>query len=172
MSFLTRFSLATASSLLPLLASAQTPPAAPTTTAAAARDSVLLQAAQARQALEQRTSSFEVKARRVGRRRLVTRGYARLGAPAGTAGQDRLLWKKVLVHRRNGGTLEKFSGYQSRHTALRETRHNGHLSYLKLMRYQTIPFKSKPAAVLVGQLTADGYVRWKNQYYILPAHTL
>jgi hypothetical protein len=122
-----------------------------------------------RQALENRTNSFQVKAWHAGRRRVVTRGYGLQGAAASS---QRLLWKKVLVHRRTGSTLERFSGYQGSLTALRETRHNGQLSYLKLMRYQTIPFKSKPAAVLVGQVTADGYVRWKNHYYILPTRPM
>jgi hypothetical protein len=175
MQVITRLTLAAAGALLPFLASAQvvTDPAK----AAAARDSVLQQAAQTRQLLEKQTSSFEVRARRLGKRRLVTRGYASTAKTSssvmsqGVSSKEVLLWKRVSWQRRNGNVEETFRSYGNQQPSLRQSHHNGQLTFLEVMQYRKREFVSRPVTVKRGLLTRNGYVRWGGTSYILPSES-
>ncbi|OON70936.1 hypothetical protein B0919_02725 [Hymenobacter sp. CRA2] len=162
-----------ATCLLPLLAPAQVITDA--TRAAAARDSVLHQATAIRQNLESHTSSFRMQARRLGTRRTITRGYAALSQASNTSmGEGRLskrvlLWKQTVVHRRGGSTVETFRGFSNRQPVLWETRHNGRVTYQRLLQLKgNTPTSNKGGyGVLNGS-----YVHWNREQFILPAPSI
>ncbi|UYZ58416.1 hypothetical protein [Hymenobacter latericus] len=172
---ITRVGVVAAISILPSWAGAQV--ITDVGKATAARDSVVHTANTLRQELQSRTVSLVTKAPAIGKRRVVTRGYAqpeRLVATATASVEGRtpkqvLLWKHVRRVRRNGATLDVFYGYQGKHPVLEETRHNGQLAFVRITRYKWTPYVSLPTVAKQGWLSGNGYVRWGTESYILPA---
>jgi hypothetical protein len=139
---------------------------------AAARDSVLLKARSIRLALDQQTTTSAVRTPRSGVRRIVTRCYGTppgkpLNAAVAATSGKQLLWKRISRVRRSGATVEKLRAYSDRLLVLKETRINGQVRYLEVSWYGFQRYRSLPVRYQ-GVLTNTGYVRWRDNHYILP----
>ncbi|WP_143434705.1 hypothetical protein [Hymenobacter roseosalivarius] len=132
--------------------------------ATAARDSLLRIANNARR--------FAVSAPRTAMCRHVVRGYYTM--PNGTASRGQKAWEQVTKTYLSGATNERYTGYtENGLIVLRERRHNGSITWLKLLPYQVVNGQNaaRPGGSTSGDYTREGYVRWGPKLYLVPRLT-
>lgn len=144
------------------------------TQAAAARDTLLHQAQQLRQRVEQSTRTFLTNARGHSRKRVVVGGQAdptlvpAAGPATGQApvGLPRFRWKHITHYRRNGRVQERFRIWSAAGTVLDERRLNGTVLWLSVpVQYSSVlglPMRHR------GLYLRTGYILLDKDLFALP----
>ena len=176
MRFAFRLALCAGISLFSLSANAQviTDPLAAT----AARDSLLYRVDATRQHIAKNAVRFNTSAPRTAAARHVVRGYyATPSSPASRAGKptsSRKAWKHITKTSLSGATTESYIGYADNGLKiLRERRHNGSITWVKLLPYPALNGLDGAGtrSSTRGDYTREGYVRWGAKQYLAPRLT-
>ncbi|WP_310391446.1 hypothetical protein [Hymenobacter sp.] len=168
-----RYHIAGLLALLLFAASAQAQFITDPARATAARDTLLREAQQLRQRVEQTTRRFSTNARGRSRKRVVVVGEVDPTLAAGVPApgqpqpvQPRIRWKHVTRYRRNGRVQERFRAWLDNNTLLDERRLNGTVLWLSL----PLPYSSPLGVVMRhrGFYLRTGYLVYDKDVYVLP----
>jgi hypothetical protein len=86
----------------------------------------------------------------------------------------RVAWKHITKTSLSGATNEWYIGYTDNgQKILRERRHNGSITWLKLLPYPVSNDQNavRPSGTTSGDYTREGYLRWGAKQYLVPRLT-